>query len=99
MSQCQSISHRISVKRIILGLALRAKLGTPDVTSLRLAVIAARKTFAAEEPLRAALQDFEMRFDQVRRDPAALQTEGEKLFEAVRRASWPSITTRADIEG
>lgn len=90
-------NRRIGIMQVILGLAMRAKLGTPDAISLCLAVIAAEKDLSPDDSLQVALRDFAGRFDRIRRDPAALRAEGEKLFDAVRRASWPSAVARADF--
>ena len=91
--------HRIAAMQITLGVAMRAKLAMPDVTSLRLAVIAVNKSFGVEDPLRVALTDFADRFPCAKRDPSALQQAGDVLFDAVRRATWPAPVSRADIEG
>ena len=91
--------RRTGLMQVILGIAMRAKLGTADATSLRLAVIAANKEFSPQDALRSALQDFADQFDRIRRDPESLTAEGDKLFNAVRRATWPSACSRADIEG
>ncbi|MFN3275465.1 MAG: hypothetical protein ACK41U_12395 [Paracoccus sp. (in: a-proteobacteria)] len=91
--------NRIAAMRFTLGLAMRAKLATPDVTALRLAVIAVDKSFEAGDPLRVSLHEFADQFPRVRRDPPALQQAGDVLFDAVRRATWPASGVRADIEG
>lgn len=91
--------HRIAAMRITLGLAMRAKLATPDVTALRLAVIAVNKSFEPDDPLRISLHAFADRFPQIHRNPPALQQAGDALFDAVRRATWPAPGPRSDIEG
>lgn len=91
--------RRIAAMCFTLGLAMQAKLGTPNVTVLRLAVIAVDKSFGPDDPLRLALHDFADRFPCARRDPSALQQAGDVLFDAVRRATWPAPAARADIEG
>lgn len=91
--------RRIAAMCFTLGLAMQAKLGTPNATVLRLAVIAVDNSFGPDDPLRIALHDFADRFPCARRDPSALQEAGDVLFDAVRRATWPAPAARADIEG
>lgn len=84
--------------RFTLAVAMQAKLGMPEPGALRLTVIAVDREFPPDDPLRVALHEFADRMSCIRLDPSELQAAGEKLFDAVRRATWP-VCGRADLEG
>lgn len=94
----QTTHRRIAAMRFALGLAMQAKLGTPNLNALRLAVTAVDREFPPDDPLRIALSEFADRFSCTRCDPSDVQAAGEKLFDAVRRATWP-VCSRTDLEG
>lgn len=82
-----------------LELALKAKLGEPDAPMLPRVVIAVSEAFDLDDPMRHAAKQFADRFPLARRNPPMLRDAGDDLFRAVKRASWPDLAARLDIEG
>jgi hypothetical protein len=97
MTSMQTTHRRIAAMRFALGLAMQAKLGTPHLNALRLTVVAVDREFPPDDPLRVALHELADRMQGTRLDQSEMQAAGEKLFDAVRRATWP-VCSRADLE-
>lgn len=82
-----------------LELALTAKLGEQDAAMLGRVVIAAGEAFDLGHPFQSAIKSFSSQYPDVRRDPAMLRVAGEDLLQEIKRASWPDLAARLDIEG
>jgi len=94
-----SYRNRISARLIVMGLALRAKLGEPDAETLAMARIAIASSFPSDDPLSVEVARFAELFPYSRYNTDALITAGDSLFRAVERSCWPSLPHRADLGG